>query len=249
MAVGPDGALYITNSGGSEYRPGSFLSFGPAHDYNGGYIQRLDPTTGAVRTLYTHCGPHKLSSPNDLVFDRHGGFYFSDTGKKRDRDRDLGAVYYALPDGSKIEEIAYHVPLANGVGLSPDQKTLYVADTEAARIWAWDIVGPGKIRKNPVHPPPHGGRLICGLPGFQWFDSLALEANGNICVGTLVTGCITVIAPDGRIVRQVKMPDSFPTNICFGGPDLKTAYVTLGETGSLLAMDWPEPGLPLNFNT
>ena len=63
--------------------------------------------------------------------------------------------------------------------------------------------------------------------GFQRFDSLAVEAAGNICVATLITGCISVIAPDGRLVRQVPMPDPVTTNICFGGPDLRTAYVTL----------------------
>ena len=94
---------------------------------------------------------------------------------------------------------------------------------------------------------PYGGRLVCGLPGFQRFDSLAVEASGNICVATLITGHITVIAPDGHVVRQVKMPDVYPTNICFGGSDMKTAYITLSGSGQLGAMDWPEPGLRLNF--
>jgi gluconolactonase len=66
-------------------------------------------------------------------------------------------------------------------------------------------------------------------------------------VATLIAGHVTVIAPDGRVVRQVKMPDVYPTNICFGGPDMKTAYITLSGTGQLLVMDWPEPGLRLNF--
>ena len=67
------------------------------------------------------------------------------------------------------------------------------------------------------------------------------------CFATLITGHITVIAPDGRVVRQVKMPDVYPTNICFGGSDMKTAYITLSGIGQLAAMDWPEPGLRLNF--
>ena len=70
-----------------------------------------------------------------------------------------------------------------------------------------------------------------------------MEASGNICVATLITGCVSVIAPDGRLVRQVAMPDPVTTNICFGGPDLRTAYVTLSGTGQLVALDWPEPGL------
>ena len=88
---------------------------------------------------------------------------------------------------------------------------------------------------------------MCGLPGFQRFDSLAVGASGNIAVATLITGQITVIAPDGRVARQVKMPDVYPTNICFGGRDMRTAYITLSANGQLAAMDWPEPGLRLNF--
>ena len=59
--------------------------------------------------------------------------------------------------------------------------------------------------------------------------------------------CITVIAPDGEVVRQVAMPDEFPTNICFGGANMRTAYVTLSATGRLGALEWDEPGLRLNF--
>ena len=142
--------------------------------------------------------------------------------------------------------LVYPIVTPNGVGLSPDEKTVYVADTETSRIYAWNIVSPGKVKHEPF-PAPYGGRCVCGLPGFQRFDSLALEANGNICVATLVTGYITVISPSGQVVRQVKMPDVYPTNICFGGPDLRTAYITLSASGQLAAMDWPEPGLRLNF--
>jgi gluconolactonase len=247
LALGPDGALYVCNNGGNVYETTpSFLSTGPSPDYKGGYIQRIDPETGDTKVLYTHCGAHKLSAPNDIVFDKQGGFYFTDLGKRRARDRDHGGLYYALPDGSKITEIAYPIVTPNGVGLSPDEKTVYVADTETSRLFAFDILEPGAVKHEPF-PAPHGGRLVCGLPGFQRFDSLAVEASGNICVATLVTGHITVISPMGQVVRQVKMPDVYPTNICFGGADLRTAYITLSATGQLAAMEWPEPGLRLNF--
>ena len=82
----------------------------------------------------------------------------------------------------------------NCVVFHPDGKTVYVADTETSRVFAWDIISPGVVKKNPF-PAPYDGRLVCGLPGFQRFDSLALEASGNICVATLLTGHITVIAP------------------------------------------------------
>jgi gluconolactonase len=247
VATGPDGALYVCNNGGAVYQTTpSFLSTGPGPDYKGGSIQRIDPKTGETRVLYSECNGHKLSAPNDIVFDSEGGFYFTDLGKRYANQRDHGGLYYALPDGSSIKELVYPIVTPNGVGLSPDEKTVYVADTETSRIYAWDIVAPGQVKHEPF-PAPYGGRCVCGLPGFQRFDSLALEANGNICVATLVTGYITVISPVGQVVRQVKMPDVYPTNICFGGRDLRTAYISLSASGQLGVMEWPEPGLKLNF--
>jgi gluconolactonase len=246
LALGPDGAFYLCNNGGNAYAQGGFLSTGPSPDYDGGFVQRIDAATGAATALYWECNGHKLSAPNDLVFDRQGGFYFTDLGKRYERQRDHGGLYYALPDGSRIAELVHPMLSPNGVGLSPDEKTLYVADTETSRLFAFDILTPGVLKQEPF-PAPYTGRLVCGLPGFQRFDSLAVEAGGNICVATLITGHITVISPDGRVVRQVKMPDVYPTNICFGGSDRKTAYITLSGTGQLAAMDWPEPGLKLNF--
>jgi gluconolactonase len=247
LATGPDGALYVCNNGGGSYDgTPSWMSTGPAPDYKNGSIQRIDPKTGDTRVLYSECNGHKLSAPNDIVFDKEGGFYFTDLGKRYANHRDHGGLYYALPDGSKIVELAYPMLSPNGVGLSPDEKVVYVADTESSRLFAFDIEAPGVIRKEHF-PAPYGGRLVCGLPGFQRFDSLAVEASGNICVATLIAGCITVISPSGQVVRQVKMPDVYPTNICFGGTGLRTAYITLSASGQLGAMEWPEPGLKLNF--
>jgi gluconolactonase len=135
----------------------------------------------------------------------------------------------------------------NGVGLSPDERTLYVADTEAARLWAFDLVAPGIIQRAPF-PSPHGGRCLVTMPGLCRFDSLAVEASGHIAVTTMLTGAITVFTPTGQIVRSVEMPDTHPTNLCFGGADMKTAFITLSRKGDLVSMAWPEPGLRLNFH-
>jgi gluconolactonase len=246
-AIGPDGKCYVCNNGGFEWvvegrhrRP--FLQ---ARDYAGGRIERVDLATGAVECLCRAAGEVSLKGPNDLVFDRHGGFYFSDLGKVRAREMDRGAVYYAKADGSAITEVAFPMVTPNGVGLSPDGTTLYVAETEAARLWAFDIVEPGVVRKEPW-PSPHGGRLVAGVGGYQRFDSLALDAEGRICVATLINGGITVISPDGRHVEHHPMPDPMTTNICFGGSDMRTAFITLSWAGRLVAVDWPVPGLRLN---
>ncbi len=249
LAIGPGGYGYIANNGGFKYhdRNGELRSIGPSDDYVSGRIERVDLKSGAVDLLYRDCNGHRLSGPNDLVIDKDGGIWFTDLGKRRERDRDNGGVYYCRPDGSLIREVAYPCLSPNGIGLSPDGSILYVAETETSRLWAYDIVGPGEVKLQPW-PSPTGGRLICGLPGFQRFDSLAVEANGNICVATLVRGGVTVISPDGKVIDFVPTPqDPMCTNICFGGPELKTAYLTLSLYGTVVAMDWPRPGLPLHF--
>jgi gluconolactonase len=247
LAIGPDGSFYLCNNGGSRYVEGSSMGQGPHPDYKFGSVQRIDPKTGEAKLLYKEVNGHVLSAPNDLVFDKAGGFYFTDLGKRYARHRDHGGLYYALPDGSKIVELAYPILSPNGCGLSPDGKTIYVADTEGARLWAFDIEGPGVLKAKQPHSP-HSGRVVAGLGGNARFDSLAVLANGNICVATLTTGYITEISPGGDIVRAEKMPDTYPTNICFGGPDMRTAYITLSDSGRLGVMQWPEPGLKLNFN-
>jgi gluconolactonase len=246
LAVGPDGAFYVCNNGGFQWRieMNTLRPVGPASEYTGGRIERIDPVSGAVTVLYDRCGPHRLLGPNDIVFDGMGGFYFTDLGKARARDRDWGGVYYARADGSLIREVVHPILTPNGIGLSPDGKTLYVAETETARLWAFDVKAPGVLGKVPF-PSPHGGRLLVGLGGFQRFDSLAVDAAGNICVATLVNGSVSVVAPEGGLLRQIPMPDRFCTNICFGGPDLRTAYMTLSGTGQLVALEWDGPGLRL----
>lgn len=251
LALGPDNALFVCNNGGFRWteEPGVGLRpIGTPDDYSGGRIERIDPETGAVHTLYDACDGHNLCGPNDLVFDRHGGFYFTDLGKTRARTRDHGGVFYARADGSAITGVAYPILTPNGIGLSPDHQTLYVAETETARLWAFPITAPGVVGKQ-GYPSPHGGRLVCGLPGFQRLDSLAIDAAGNICVATLVTGCISVISPGGELLRQVPTNDSYTTNICFGGPGLRTAFITLSGRGALVAAEWPDPGLALVHNS
>jgi len=248
LAVGPDGAFYVPNNGGFSWEviDGILHPTGQAENYETGSIDRVDPVTGEVRRLYDRCGDRRLSGPNDIVFDTEGGFYFTDLGKVRKTDRDHGGVYYGRIDGSSITEIAYPVFTPNGIGLSPDGKVLYVADMEPSRLIAFDILSPGVVAKNPF-PSPYGGRCLCGLPGYQGFDSLAVDAEGNIHVATTMTGEVVVIRPDGTVKRRVPFGDPFTTNLCFGGPDLKTAYVTLSGLGLLVAVDWEEAGMRLAF--
>jgi len=245
LAVGPDGALYLCNNGNA-FTPlnmGGLLYPGPFDEskYIGGRIQRVDIATGAVTDLYTHCGTTALRAPNDIVFDKQGGFYFTDHGTRSERSADRTGIYYAKPDGSFIEEVAFPTDGPNGIGLSPDEKTVYWAETHTGRVYQRAITSPGKLA------PPDASTVLCGLPGYQLLDSLAVDGDGNVCVATIVNGGITVISPQGEVLQHIAVDDRITTNICFGGPDYQTAYITASSTGRLLAMKWPYKGLKLNY--
>jgi gluconolactonase len=176
-----------------------------------------------------------------------GGFWFTDLGKTYGRLMDRGAVYYARADGSLIKEAIFPILTPNGVGLSPDGKTLYVSETETSRLWSFPITGEGEVEIMPW-PSTNGGRLMHGLPGYQRFVSLSLEEDGHICVATSVRGGVSVFSPAGEVVEFHEGPEVYCTNICFSGDDTRTAFITLSGTGRLVAVDWPArlAGLPLH---
>ena len=244
-AIGPDGALYLCNNGGSftpVERDGLLLP-GPfdGDRYLGGRIQRVDLATGAVSDLYLECDGHPLRSPNDLVFDAFGGFWFTDHGIRDGRTSDRTGIYYALPDGSSIREVVFPVDAPNGIGLSPDGSVLYWAETHTGRLFARSVTGPGEL----APAVPRESACLAGLSGMQRLDSLAVDGAGNVCVATLLNGGITVISPAGEVLEHLATGDPLTTNICFGGPDLRTAFITASGTGRLLSVPWPRAGLAL----
>ena len=248
LAIGPDGAGYVCNSGGWSFH--EVFGMTVTHtlqpeDYSGGRIERVDLSTGEVTVLYTECDGHPLMGPNDLVFDAAGGMWFTDHGKIRARERDHGGIYYAAPDGSSIREVIYPLESPNGVGLSPEGDRLYVAETHTGRVYWWPVEGPGQVGQR--GPVGHGGWLLAGLPGLQLLDSLAVDSAGNVVVGTIVNGGLTVIPPAGEPVEHVAIADLLVTNVCFGGDDLRTAFVTCSGTGKLVSLPWPRPGLALAY--
>ena len=247
-AIGPDGAVYVCNNGGFEWidRPdGLTAPHGTPADYVSGSIQRVDLETGAVTTLYVECDGRPLRGPNDIVFDRDGGFWFSDLGKSNAEWIHHGHLLYARPDGSMIKRVREGLVSPNGVGLSPDGKTVYVAETYTSRVWAFSISGPGELAASQDMWLP--GKVMGPLPGYQMLDSLAVEAGGKVCVATLVNGGVTAFDPAGGF-EHFAFPDPLTTNICFGGDDMRDAWVTASGTGRLYKCRWPRPGLKLNFN-
>ena len=256
-AIGPDGAAYVCNNGGVY----TFVKFPegapPDHQitipspqrplYKGGSIQRVDLSSGKVTDLFSPQQGNTLIAPDDIVFDAAGGFWFTDTGIQEGATSKSGAVYYVDADGKRLKHAAT-VPTANGIGLSPDGKTLFVSDTVFGRLWAMTITGPGELAPGPLPGMP--GNVVQTLPGYQWLDSLKVEADGRVCVGTIFNGGITIFSLDGtteHIPVPEKAPDLFTTNLCFGGAEMRDVWITASSTGRIYKTRWPRPGLKLAF--
>jgi gluconolactonase len=246
-AIGRDGCVYVCNNGGrfhfTEIDGRVFPGLAPK-THQSGAIQRVNLATGAVDTLYTEVDGWPLWAPNDLVFDSTGGFWFTDYGRNDGRTLQLGGLFYARADGSGITRARGGMMSPNGVGLSPDEKTVYVADTSLGRLWAFELSGPGAVGPAPFR---QHAAIVATLNGNQMVDSLAVEAGGNICVATLMNGGITVFTPQGE-TEHIAFPDMMTTNICFGGRDMRDAWITCSSTGRLFKTRWPRPGLKLAFN-
>ncbi|MEO5938103.1 MAG: SMP-30/gluconolactonase/LRE family protein [Sphingomonas sp.] len=249
LAIGPDGKLYCCNNGGFNYvETNGFLApHGQADDYSGGRIERIDIATGAVEVLYKDgdfgC---VLRGPNDSVFDDAGGFWVTDHGKTRARERDVVGIFYGKADGSHLEEVIFPSENPNGVGLSPDGKRLYAAETYTCRLMAFNVIAPGQV--DGTAGPGGPGIPLYRPAGYKFFDSLGVEAGGNICVATIGECGISVISPTGELVEFVPTDDIFTTNICWGGADMMDAYICLSGSGRLAKFRWPRPGLKLQYN-
>jgi gluconolactonase len=258
-AIGPDGAIYVCNNGGYKVRQhkGHYFLLGePAEGYRGGSIQRVDVRTRSVETVFESTPELPLHAPNDIVFDEHGGFYFTDFGKFSGSRVELGALFYGTTDGSVLKRLVHPVQFPNGIGLSPDGSTLYVALTYSGCLVRWTVVEPGLIvrhrgadgEETASRTDRRPGSFFGASVGRGEFDSLAVEADGSVCVATIdhPNGGITTFRSDGR-QEFLALPDSTVTNICFGGDDHQTAYATLSHTNQLVRLRWPRPGLRLNF--
>ena len=229
-AIGPDGAYYLCNNGG----------MGPNHCAAPGAvgrIERLDLATGRYERLFEFCGERRLSAPNDLIFDCDGNLWFSDLGRLEQYGKQYGGLYCCKPDGSAIIRIVENAMSYNGVGISPDMRNVYAADSFQARIYAVD-------RNLELQQP----RMVATVPGQVALDSLAMTAAGNVCVATIgFGGAISTVTPEGA-VSIMPTEDQFTTNIAFGGADMRDAYITYSMGGMLVKIRWPEPGMRLVYN-
>ena len=246
-AIGPDGHCYVCNSGGFGWIDvdGMLFPEGTPDSYETGRIERVNLESGEFERVYSACDGNALRGPNDIVFDAHGGFWFTDTGKIWERSIAKGGIYYASPKGDQISEVVFPTDLANGIALSPDEDKVYFCETLNGRLWGIEIASPGVVAD--ISAVGNPGNLLYAPGGFTGFDSMAVDSAGNVCQATLFNGGISVVSPAGELLDFIELPDPLVTNICFGGDDLRDAYVTLSGTGQLIKIRWPRPGLALNY--
>ena len=235
LCVGPDGAVYIANNGGrfTFASRNGFNSPGapPSGFTGGGLIQRLDLKSRKVTTVYDAIDGHPLIAPDDLIFDRQGGLWITELGVKPG----TGAIYYAPKIGAPLVVARGGMSGPNGIGISPDGRMLHVS--MGTNLLGLDIDGPGRLstRTYPdgVQAPLHEGSFA---------DSLKLQADGKVCVCSLLRpGGITIADRSGH-TEFLGFPDRFVCNLAFGGPDMREGWIMLSGLGKIAKVRWPSPG-------
>jgi gluconolactonase len=186
-----------------------------------GRLIAIDVATKRIEPLAETYNGKRFNAPNDLVVDRHGGVYFTDPSFGRGEPaQDKMAVYYVAAD-RKVTRLIDDLPRPNGVILSPDENTLYVLPSGASDVMAYPVESPGRLGK---------GRVLCKLQQAptgppRGGDGLTVDTAGNLYVTQPSLKAIQVVSPAGKTLGLITFPEG-PANCTFGGPDLKTLYVT-----------------------
>lgn len=182
-------------------------------------IIAYDPKTNKFSDYVNTFQGENFHGVNDLVFDTHGGMYFTDPWGTSPANP-LGCVYYVSPD-KKISRLISNMAYPNGIGLSPDEKVLYVDNCMANNVWLIPLEEPGVINVSFTRVMTYLGG---GAP-----DGMCLDENGNLYVADLWMARVDVIGPTGRIIGYINLPEGSKngvTNCAFGGPNNKTLYIT-----------------------
>ncbi|MEO8596068.1 MAG: SMP-30/gluconolactonase/LRE family protein [Candidatus Solibacter sp.] len=197
---------------------------------DGRRVSRMEKD-GSITVVADKWNGKQLNSPNDVVVRRDGHVYFTDPASKAvftPQELGFNGVYHVTPQGA-ISLITDKRPRPNGLALTPDGKTLYVADTQERKIYAYDLDAAGNTSHERV--------LIADTDGGP--DGLRVAANGNLYIACRG---VAVYTPAGKFVRMIEFPET-PANVVFGGADLQTLYVTART--SVYSVRVPDKGPPL----
>ncbi|MRW88978.1 SMP-30/gluconolactonase/LRE family protein [Duganella sp. FT80W] len=194
-------------------------------DYVGHNILRVAPGGNAALPFAHEAG---MTQPNDIAITADGVLYASDP----DWEHNSGRVWRIDRDGT-VTLAADGMGTANGIEVSPDGRTLYVNESVQRTIWAFTIQADGSLADK---------RLLRRFADFG-MDGMRVDVDGNLYVTRHGKGSVVKLSPAGKLLREIRLPGARPSNICFGGPDGRTAYVTEVEHGRLLQFRVDRPGL------
>lgn len=194
-------------------------------DYTGHNVLRVDMKTRAV-SVFAH-NP-AMNQPNDLAIAPDGTLYASDPAWKKGD----GQLWRITKDGKTHREEA-DMGTTNGIEVSPDGRTLYVNESVQRNVWAYDIARDGSLRNK---------RLLRNFADFG-FDGMRCDVDGNLYITRHSKGTVVKLSPKGEVLREIDVLGPNPSNICFGGRDGRTAYVTEAKKMRLVQFRVDRPGL------
>ena len=184
-------------------------------DYTNHNILKVDMATKQL-SVYAH--DSTMNQPNDIAIDSKDRLYASDPNWKAG----TGRIWRIDTDG-KISLLEDNMGTTNGIEVSPDEKTLYVNESVQRKVWAYDLSDSGAISNK---------RLLIEFPDFG-MDGMRCDVDGNLYIARHGKGTVAKVSPQGKLLQEIKLNGTKPSNIAFGGTDGRTAYVTLQDRGNI----------------
>jgi gluconolactonase len=194
-------------------------------DYVSHNVLMIDPATRKI-TVFAH--EDKMNQPNDLAIAPDGTLYASDPNWANS----TGQIWKIDPDG-KITLAAGKMGTTNGIDVSPNGKTLYINESVQLNVWAFDIAEDGSLKNKKLVKKfdDHG------------FDGMRCDVDGNLYISRYGKGTVVKMSPKGVILKEIDVLGDAPSNLCFGGPDGRTVYVTEVKKQRLVSFRVDKPGL------
>ena len=234
-AFGPDGALYVCNGGG-RWPPNESTDNQPGPADSASLIQRV-AADGSFSTLIAEIDGTPINSPNDICFDNHGNFYFTDpVWPDAEGNVYPGTICYSTTDGqAKRAHTGLLYP--NGLAVSDDGGTLIVAESLTGKLQAFPILAPGELGA----PREYGFLGEGSIP-----DGMAFDSEGRLLCAGHGTSRFHVFPPGGgEKEEELVFEDAEVSNICFGGPNFSTLHITQSGKGRVVTHEWKTPGMRL----
>lgn len=194
-------------------------------DYTNHNVLLIDPKTRKV-SVFAHEG--RMNQPNDLAIGPDETLYASDPNWKES----TGQIWRIDRDGT-VTRLAEGMGTTNGIEVSPDGKTLYVNESVQRNVWAFEITPERRLANK---------RLLISFPD-HGFDGMRCDVDGNLYITRYGKGTVVKVSPEGKLLREIPVLGARPSNLCFGGPDGRTLYVTEVEHRRLVRFRVDRPGL------